>query len=382
MHRIAQHLDPGRPRVKAKAINFFCIPCKTTRYSLAQFRKSIAHVSERRTALDVAKRAGVHPSTVSRALNPATRHRLSAEVAARVLAAAAELGYVPNSLAVSLRTRRSETIGVVLPDITNPVFPPILEGLDAALAEENYVAMVANAGADPDHQRLVVERLLARQVDGLVLATVTRHDSIVDLCLKAGAPLVVVNRSEADHRVSSVVSDDLRGMRLAVDHLYGLGHRRIGHLGGPLNLSTGKGRLDGFLLAARDHGLDPAAADIELAAAFSREAGREAASRLLDRTPDLTGVVAANDLLALGLYEVLAERRMSCPQRLSVVGHNDMPFVDMVSPPLTTVRIRHREMGEQAGRLLLRLISGGAEGGLDVVLKPDLVVRASTAPPQ
>lgn len=197
-------------------------------------------MSARRTALDVAQRAGVHPSTVSRALNPATRHRLSAEVAARVIAAATELGYVPNGLAVSLRTRRSETIGVVLPDITNPVFPPILQGLEAALAEENYVAMVANAGPDPDQQRLVVERLLARQVDGL-LATVTRHDAIVDLCLKARAPLVVVNRSEADHRVSSVVSDDLRGMRLAVDHLYDLGHRRIGHLGGPLNSSTGRG---------------------------------------------------------------------------------------------------------------------------------------------
>jgi LacI family transcriptional regulator len=330
----------------------------------------------------VAKRAGVHPSTVSRALNPATRHRLSAEVAARVIAAATELGYVPNGLAVSLRTRRSETIGVVLPDITNPVFPPILQGLETVLAEENYVAMMANAGPDPDHQRLVIERLLARQVDGLILATVTRHDSIVDLCLKARAPLVVVNRSEADHRVSAVVSDDLRGMRLAVDHLYDLGHRRIGHLGAPLNLSTGKGRLDGFLLAARDHGLDPTADEIALASAFSREAGREAAGRLLDRAPDLTGVVAANDLLALGLYDVLAARGIACPERLSVVGHNDMLFVDMISPPLTTVRIRHREMGEQAGRLLLRLIAGGTEGGMDVVLKPDLVVRASTAPPQ
>jgi LacI family transcriptional regulator len=339
-------------------------------------------VNERYTVQDVAKRAGVHASTVSRALNPATRHRLSEEVAARVIAAAAELGYVPNSLAASLRTRRSETIGVVLPDITNPVFPPILQGLEAVLAEERYVAMVANAGADADRQRLVIERLLARQVDGLVLATVTRHDSIVDQCLNAGVPLVVVNRSEADHRVSSVVSDDMRGMRLAVDHLYGLGHRRIGHLGGPQNLSTGKGRLEGFLLAARDHELILTPSDVELATGFSREAGREAAFRLLDRAPDLTGVVVANDLLALGLYDVLAARGLSCPGHLSVVGHNDMPFVDMVSPPLTTVRIRHREMGEQAAQLLLRLVRGEAEGGVDVVLKPDLVVRASTGAPR
>jgi LacI family transcriptional regulator len=339
-------------------------------------------VNERSTVQDVARKAGVHASTVSRALNPATRHRLSAEVAARVIAAAAEMGYVPNGLAASLRTRRSETIGVMLPDITNPVFPPILQGLETVLAADRYVAMVANAGADPERQRLVVERLLARQVDGLVLATVTRHDAIVDLCLKAGVPMVVVNRSETDHRVSSVVSDDLRGMQLAVDHLHGLGHRRIGHIGGPQNLSTGKGRLEGFAAAMTAHALAPPSEDVVLASAFTREAGREAGFRLLERDPDITAVVAANDLLALGLYDVLHARGLSCPGHLSVVGHNDMPFVDMVWPPLTTVRIRHREMGEQAAQLLLRLVRGETEGGVDVVLKPDLVVRASTAAPR
>ncbi len=340
--------------------------------------------SDRYTAQDIARRVGVHASTVSRALNPATRHRLSEEVASKILAAAAELGYVRNDLAASLRTRRSETIGVVLPDITNPVFPPILEGLEAVLAAERYVAMVANAGADESRQRLVVERLLARQVDGLVLATVTRHDAIVDLCLKAGVPVVVVNRREADddHRVSAVVSDDERGMKLAVDHLIGLGHRRIGHIAGPQNLSTGKGRLEGFTTAMKARDLAPPPEAVALAPAFSREAGREATFRLLDSDPDLTAVVAANDLLALGLYDVLSARGLSCPGHISVVGHNDMPFVDLVSPPLTTVRIRHKEMGEQAAQLLLRMVRGAAEGGVDVVLKPDLVVRASTAPPR
>jgi LacI family transcriptional regulator len=98
--------------------------------------------------------------------------------------------------------------------------------------------------------------------------------------------------------------------------------------------------------------------------------------------PDLTGVIAANDLLALGLYDALHARGLSCPGHLSVVGHNDMPFVDVISPPLTTVRIRHREMGEQAAQLLLRLLRGEAEGGVDVVLKPDLIIRGSTAHPR
>ncbi len=337
-------------------------------------------VQERSTVLDVARRAGVHPSTVSRALNPATRHRLTPEVAARVEAVAAELGYLPNSLATSLRTRRSYTIGVVLPDITNPVFPPILEGLEAALAEHRYVAIVANAGQDADRQKMIVERLIGRQVDGLVLATVARQDHVVDLCLKAKVPLVVVNRNEADHRVSSVVSDDARGMRLAVDHLASLGHERIGHIAGPQHLSTGRGRLDGFKAAMTDHSLSPRR--VVLATAFAREAGREAGLALLEQAPDVTAVVAANDLLALGLYDALRLRGLSCPGDLSIVGHNDMPFVDMVSPPLTTVRIKHREMGLQAARLLLRLLQE-EDGGMDVVLKPDLVVRSSTAsPPQ
>lgn len=339
---------------------------------------------ERLTAQDIARKVGVHPSTVSRALNPATRHRLSEEVAARILQAAAEAGYVRNDLAASLRTRRSETIGVVLPDITNPVFPPILEGIEAVLAAEGYVAMVANGGADEERQRLVVERLLARQVDGLILATASLRDTIVELCLAAQAPIVLVNRSEpdADHRVSSVVSDDMRGMKLAVDHLVSLGHRRIGHIAGPQNLSTGKGRLDGFTTAMKAHGLSAPAVDVVVAPAYARDAGREAARRLLERQPDLTAVVAANDLLAIGLYDELAARGLSCPDDLSVVGHNDMPFVDLMSPPLTTVRIRHREMGEQAAGLLLRKVRGEAEGGLDVVLKPDLVVRASAGQPR
>jgi LacI family transcriptional regulator len=339
-------------------------------------------ILERFTVNDVAKKAGVHPSTVSRALNPATRHRLTEEVANRVIAVAAEMGYVPNGLATSLRTRRSETIGVVLPDITNPVFPPILEGLEAGLAEHGYIAMVANAGDDPARQRLVVERLLARQVDGLILATVTRHDPIIDLCLKAKVPVVVVNRHEMDHRASFVISDDTRGMRLAVDHLVALGHRHIAHIAGPQSLSTGRGRFEGFVAAMAAHGLTSAPQQIVPAAQFTREAGREACLTLLTQAPEITAIVAANDLLALGVYDALPQRGLRCPDDISVVGHNDMPFVDMVAPPLTTIRIRHREMGAQAARLLLRVIRRESEGGVDIVLKPDLVVRASSGPPR
>jgi LacI family transcriptional regulator len=329
------------------------------------------------TVLDVAKAAGVHPSTVSRALKPETRSLLTPEVAARVLAIANQLGYQPNSLAAGLRTRRSDVIGVVLPDITNAVFPPILRGIEDALNAEGLVAIVANAGIDPERQRGIVQRLLARQVDGLILATAAREDSSVDLCLDRGIPIVLVNRHETAHRAPSVSSDDAAGMALAVAHLRALGHRRIGHLGGPQMVSTGAERLRGFHAAMAEAGLTPAS--VVTAASFTRAAGVEAAGRLLDAAAGLTAVVAANDLLALGLYDVLAERGRSCPGDVSVVGHNDMPLVDMVAPPLTTIRIRHHEMGLEAARLLLELMRKTSPGVTDVVLRPELVVRASTA---
>jgi LacI family transcriptional regulator len=329
------------------------------------------------TVLDVAKAAGVHPSTVSRALKPQTRSLLTEEVADRVLAVATELGYQPNTFAAGLRTRRSDMIGVVLPDITNPVFPPILRGIEEGLEAAGLVAIVANAGIDPERQLGIVQRLLARQVDGLILATAARRDTCVDLCRTEGVPVVLVNRNETTHRASSVITDDAAGMALAVTHLRERGHLRIAHLGGPQTVSTGAGRLEGFTAAMASAALHPAA--VVAATAFTRQAGAIAAAHLLETTTGLTAIVAANDLLALGLYDAVRARGQSCPDDLSIVGHNDMPLVDMVAPPLTTVRIRHREMGLQAARLLLGLMRKTSDGVTDIVLRPELVVRASTA---
>ncbi|HEX3576045.1 MAG TPA: LacI family DNA-binding transcriptional regulator [Rhodopila sp.] len=329
------------------------------------------------TVTDVAKAAGVHPSTVSRALKPETRSLLTEEVATRVLAVAAQLGYHRNTFAAGLRTRRSEMVGVVLPDMTNPVFQPILRGIEEALDAEGLVAIVANAGTDPDRQRSVIQRLLARQVDGLILATAARRETSIDLCLAENVPVVLVNRNETTHRACSVITDDAAGMGLAVTHLRELGHTCIGHLGGPQTASTGAGRLKGFTDAMTQAGLDPTST--VAATAFTREAGEPAATRLLNASPDLSAVVAANDLLALGLYDVLRTRRLRCPDDISVVGHNDMPLVDMIAPPLTTIRIRHREMGLQAARLMLDLMRKTSEGVVDIVLRPELIVRASTA---
>jgi LacI family transcriptional regulator len=338
--------------------------------------------SPRPTIKDVAEKCGVHPSTVSRALSPAVKHLVAPEVARRIRAAASALGYQPNVTAAGLRTGRSGLIGVLAPDIADPGFPPILSGITETLGAEGYATIVADVGPDPSRERELVDKLIARGVDGLVLATVTLIDPVVGHCLAAAMPVVLVNRSDQERKLPAVVTDDEAGMRLAVEHLTGLGHVSLGHIAGPQHVSTGALRLAGFRLAATRAGLPAQNIMIESARAYTREQGCLAALRLLDRKGAPTAIVAANDLLALGIYDALRARDLRCPADLSVVGHNDMPYVDMLSPPLTTVRIAQRSMGNQAARLLLDQIAGPIARRERVVLEPKLIVRGSTGVPR
>jgi len=335
------------------------------------------------TIHDLAQHLGVHKSTVSRAIDPARRHLISAELLQRVEAAVRELGYRPNHAAAALSTGRSKTIGVLLPDITNPVFPPILRGIEDALDAEGYFALLANTARRDDAAQTAVERMQAQRVEGFLIATAVRDDAWLEGLRKSGARIVLVNRTDGRGELPAVISDDMLGMRLAVDHLVELGHQRIAHLAGPGGLSTGLSRRIGFEQALREQGLEPAA--VVECAAYAVEAGLAAMHELLAKKRGkraFTAVVAANDLIALGALQALRERGVAVPAEVSVIGHNDMPLLDQVSPPLSSVRIQHYEMGLRAARLLLEQLRG-TPGSADatVVLRPTLVVRASTAPP-
>lgn len=327
------------------------------------------------TIKEIAEATGVHPSTVSRALDPRKRHLVAEDVAKRIATQAEALGYQPNRLAASLRLGRSDLIGVLLPDIANPVFAPILGGIAEVLSSDGYSPIVADAGNAPSQQISFVETLLSQRVDGLILATVSQDDELVSFCIRRGLPVILVNRSEARDRVSSVVSDDDRGMRLAVDHLVELGHRAIAHIAGPLSTSTGALRRDGFERAMSRHGLR---GPVHEAAGYTREAGAEAATQLLAAGGEITAIAAANDLLALGLLDALKAQGLRCPEDMSIVGHNDMPLMDVISPPLTTIRIEHRDMGRTAAKMLVDAIKSGSADIRHVVLPPELVVRKST----
>jgi LacI family transcriptional regulator len=333
------------------------------------------------TIRDVARVAKVHPGTVSRALNAETRGLVNEETAERVLRAAEELGYRPNPIARGLKTNRSYTIGVLIPDITNPLFPPILRGIEDRLGEAGYTSLIVNTDNDADRERSHIEAMRARQVDGFISATARLDRELLAEAAAAGKPLVLVNRSLEDGSAPAVTVDDALGIRLAVEHIADLGHTRIGHVSGPQNLSTGHRRYLGFVEAMTDAGLEVRSEYVRFSKWFTEDEGARVCAELLDAAGDLTAIVAANDLLALGCYDTLEERGLRCPEDVSIVGFNDMPFVDRLRPPLTTVRVPQREIGTVAADLMLQRLTDDADGANEILLGPTLVVRGSTAPP-
>ncbi len=335
------------------------------------------------TMSDVAREAGVDVSTVSRALNERTASLLRSETVEKVATAALKLGYQPNVLARGLRTQRSHTIGMVIPDLTNPFFPPIVRGVEDALGVEQYTVIVVNTDNDPEREERAVRSLAARQVDGLLLAIshighLTPGAADID-----GVPVVLVNRRGVGDHLPAVVPDDHAGIELVVDHLVSLGHEAIGHVAGPQDTSTGHTRAEAFQ-ACTTRGAGPQAERTEVAGVYAPDEGAAACGRLLDRCPELTAIVAANDQLAVGCLRELRERGLRVPTDVSLVGFNDMALVDLLDPPMTTVRVPQYELGHEAGRLLLERISQGAApaGPAQVVsFAPELVIRGSTAPP-
>jgi LacI family transcriptional regulator len=301
------------------------------------------------------------------------------EPARRVLKAAEKLGYQPNPIARGLKTNQSYTIGVLIPDLTNPLFPPILRGIEDRLETAGYTALIANTDNDPERELLDSQAMRARQVDGIIAATARRDHRLHDALLEAGIELVLVNRRQEELPVSSATADDRMGMRLSVEHLASLGHRRIAHLAGPLDYSTGLDRYEGFHEAMRAAGLEPDPELVLVAEAFTEAEGARLCGQLMSDGRQFTAVAAANDLLALGCYDVFAERGVRCPADVSVVGFNDMPFAARFNPPLTTVHIPHYEIGKAAGELMLERLLGGESQPREIRLEPSLIVRASTA---
>ena len=326
---------------------------------------------------DIAEHLGVSSASVSRALNHKTEHMISEPVVARIKHAARELGYLPNLSAAALRTDRSHIVGVVVPDIMNPVFTAIIKGIQDYLQRNAYVTLIANSDNDQQIALNEVRKLITRQVDGLILAHAFLDDLSVNECLLQAIPTVLVYRSIANAaQVHQILNDDMYGLKLAIEHLKALGHRRLMHLAGPQNILHGKKRLEIFQSLCAQHDL---AAEHLILNAFTVDAGCDGARRYLAIESAATAILAGNDLIAVGAIATLRKAGLKVPRDISVVGFNNMPLSDMLSPPLTTIAIPHIEFGNQAARLLLQVIEDREISSQSVLLAPKLVIRDSTA---
>jgi LacI family transcriptional regulator len=331
----------------------------------------------RATIIDVAERAGVHWSTVSRALNPAKRHLISAEMIARISACVEQLGYRQNAMASALRTQKTRTIGVIVSNLGDPIHPPIVRAIEDRFGEIGYVAFVGNTDNDSVREAALIDRFIAQGVDGLIVATFKLRDPLVDKCLQAGVPTVAVFRDPERAEIPSVRVDDSEAMAQAVRHLVELGHRHIAHIGGPQNVSTGRNRFRGFRKAYKTAFGSGSDVTAKFGKAFTVDEGDAACGELLDQHPGVTAIVAGNDMLAIGCLSALHRRGIKCPGDMSLIGMNDMLFMDAVNPPLTTMRTPSRELGLQAANLLIDLIDGQQIEDGKHVLASSLIVRSS-----
>jgi LacI family transcriptional regulator len=309
---------------------------------------------------------------------------LSTTTADRVIAAAERLGYRPHPLARGLRTNRTLSVGMVVPDLISPFIPPILAGAQHILSEGGYSLLIGSDDNSSPRTKPALDTFLEQRVDGLIVANAHLEFKLPDAVLRNEVPTVLVSRSARSSTFPAIVGDDHAALSLVVRHLVQLGHTRIAHVAGPLDISTGLFRRDGFVRAVTDQGLDSSDCTVYEAGSFQSEDGHAACARLLESGNGYTAIVAANDLLALGCIDAARERGLDVPEDLSITGYDDIALVDRLDPALTTISLPYEEMGAVAGRLLLDLLTVSdptIETPTEPVrLAPTLVVRSSTGP--
>jgi LacI family transcriptional regulator len=328
---------------------------------------------------EVARLAGVSRSTVSRVVNDHPNVRT--ETKERVWEAIRKSGYQPNVVARSLVTNRTQIIGMVIPEVVTkifaePFFPLVLRGATEACNSHHY-QLLLSLFTNPEDQEEACQRVLrSGYLDGVIVASSLLDDSFIPDILRSGIPLVSIGR-HPDSRVHYVDSDNIGGARMAVEHLIRLGHRHVATITGPLRMSAGQDRLEGYRQALLAHGI-PVSDDLIVEGDFTERSGMMGMQHLLPASP--TAVFAANDVMAIGALKTLRAAGTKVPQDVALVGFDDTPVASMIEPGMTTVRQPIERMGSTAAELLLSLLKGPVRGESPahrIILPTELVIRAS-----
>lgn len=332
----------------------------------------LGHNHRRPTLRDLAKMVGVSASTASRALNH--NSAISEEIRKRVLKAAQETNYIPNSLARGLALKRSQLVGLMVPSIANPFFAEIARGAHDTAHQRSYVVALCDTQRNQEREELFTQTLMRSQVDGMIVTGGVMPLERIRAWRQRNVPLVLAGRRSAGLGVSGVAVDNVAVGHQAVRYIVSRGHRKIVYLGGSMDSPANRERQRGYMEAMEAHGLTPAVVRGD----YSMESGFEAAARIRESRSRPTAVFAANDLMAMGLIMGLMGSGVKVPDDIAVVGCDDIPMGALIKPSLTTIRVPMYEIGARAMELLLHSLEDSQKRPAEsILLDCELVVRES-----
>jgi len=316
------------------------------------------------TIKDVAELAGVHPSTVSRVIN--NDSRISKKTKNKVLLIINKLGYTPNAVARGLKTKRTYTLGMLIPDITNPFFAEIARGVEDTANKNNFNVILCNTDDKLKKERTYLQ----------ILGTAHIKDKSILELEKKKFPYILVSRNIEGLDKNCIIVDDIEGGMMATEYLIKLGHRRVAHITGPLKTRSALNRLKGYKLALKKYEIEYRD-ELIGEGDFRIKGGYQVTKRFLKLNEPPTAIFAANDLLALGAMQAIQKKNFHIPEDFSVIGFNDIKLASFVYPTLTTIRQPMLEMGELAVKMLLRIIEEGEFNQRKEVLESKLIFRES-----
>lgn len=327
------------------------------------------------TINDVAERAQVSRSTVSRVLN--NQPYVAPEVRDRVLDAMSSLGYQPNRAARRLRAVQSDLLGLIIPDIQNALFLSLVRAVEDLAYAHQMNVILCNTDDNPEKQKSYLDVMQAQQAAGLIVVPTHPKDAAMLAPVReSGIPIVLVDREIHGLEADTVIVDNVRGAHLAITHLVKLGYERIAILAGPQLLTPGRERLQGYNNALYEAEREPDKALVKIGT-FKVESGYELTHELMDSPNPPDAIFASNNLMALGCLRALHERRVRIPDDVALVGFDDMPWAEDLNPPLTAVAQPSYELGNQALELLLKRMRNPDAPYRKVMLQPRLIIRKS-----
>ncbi len=327
------------------------------------------------TIKDIARKAGVAPSVVSRALN--NKYGVKDSTKNLILKLAQEMNYYPNTAARSLVTRRTETIGIMMADISEPYYSQLIKGMEYIANQTGYTLLFSNSYESIEHNRVLQKMINAQRVDGLIIVGSNIQEKNFSLALlEEKIPYVLVERNFSDPRVNCIWVDNVTGAHLATKYLVEKGHRKIAHMAGNLYFQVALDRLEGYKKALLETGIEYSE-ELVVSGNFVWQSGYETMKDILRHHPQCTAVFVASDAMAYGALQAINEAGLIIPDDIGVIGFDDLEFSNLTNPPLTTIRQPRYQMGQKAMELLTDILRGEAENGVKIPLNPELIIRRS-----